>query len=132
MAPVAGIEDFRKAIGAGGKIGHHQRGGRTRQGTGRDRECRAPVATKRGDTQGQDRGVSRQFALQAPFEPIQRPSWTLDFDGDAVGIVANNPGQMLGLRQAIDEGAETDTLDRTRQFELPPLAGLGHRWRWMQ
>ena len=73
----------------------------------------------------------RSFCLKAAAKGVDAIGGPLDLDGHAAGIVADETGQSLFLRKAVDEGTEANALDDALNLE-----GLAPRFEpfsfWMR
>ena len=56
-------------------------------------------------------GERRRVALERGGERVERPRLALRLDEDALAVVEDEPGEPEAAREAVDEGAEADTLD---------------------
>ena len=72
-------------------------------------------------------GVSELQSLQEDPNASQRP---FDFNGDAVGVVADKAGKTLFICQAIDERTKADALDDPTDPDAYPLTrSIEHQTR---
>ena len=111
IAAVRGREQFAEAVGTGGGVCGNSRRYAAEDFAGNDAEARfaggmrsrAPRRSRCARAAApQSGGATRNASIEC--------CRTFDFDGDAVGVVADEAGQMFFRSKAIDKGTKSDAL----------------------
>jgi len=133
VAAVGGIEEFVEAVGAGGGVGGDAGGDATEDFAGEDAEAGFGDRVPFLHFDAVDAGEGWCFGAEAGQEGIEVLGRALELNGDAVGVVGDEAGEMFLMGEAVGEGAKAYALDdaadddRTADWWGWVVLGLG----WM-
>src|SRR5215208_2661747 len=123
VAPVRGVQKLSQAIFARSDVRRDERLTTQPIPALLDAELAVPERRERLPEDGLDHGPGRRVFFRR----------ALDFDADALSIVADRPREPVPACQGVDEGPEADPLHDATHTDLTSLAGRGshgarHRW----
>ncbi len=121
IAAITRIEQLAKAVGAGGGVCRNSGADTAEHFAGDDAKTGFSRGRHVGGENRIDARQRRRFrgeSLQEDPNVSQRP---FEFNGDAVGVVADKAGKVLLICQAIDERTKADALDDPADPDAYPL-----------
>src|ERR687894_532785 len=134
VTPVRGIQKLDQAIFARSDVRRDERLTTQPIPALLDAELAVPERRERLPEDGLDHGQGRGVFFQRAHEASELLRRALDFDADALSIVADRPREPVPACQGVDEGPKADPLHDATHTDLTSLAGRGfhgarHRWR---
>ena len=121
IAAVCRIQQFAKAVRAGGGVGRDAGADAAQDFAGDDTEAGFAGKCEVGCVHGVDAREGRDFGGKAGQEGFD-PRWrAFQFDRDPIGIVSDKAGKMLFGGEAVDEGTESNALNDTANPNAFPL-----------
>ena len=125
VAAVVGTKQLAQAVSAGGRVGGNAGGDLAARLAGDDAEFFFSFWRNVADNDRIDAREGRSFGVEAAAKGFDAIGGSLDLDGHAAGIVADEAGQSLFLREAVDEGTKADALhDAAHREGFAPLPTL--------
>ena len=126
VTAVGRVQQFAQAIGAGGDVGRDELVAPLLRHTVANLEGRGADRRHIGDLDAFYTRQGRRFPLQITHKRRQRGCRAFDLDLHPAGMIKHPAGQTIFVRQAIDEGTETDPLHHAAHADRLPYQPARH------